>query len=142
MYIQFNGKMKNITKFIVASILFLAVLPTTTYAQRGADEEAFKNSSPEERAQIQTDFMKKEMGLDEVQTKLVGDLNLKYAKKMEPIIKGDGNKLSKFSEAKSIMSDKDEELKSIVTEEQYKKYDASKDRLKEEMKKKLQEKKK
>lgn len=102
--------------------------------------EDFKNTTPEQRAQIQTNLMKTKLQLSEEQTTKVAAINLKYARQMEPVIKGDGGKLAKYREVKKINEQKDAELKQVFTEEQYATYEKAKEQMKEEMKKKIKEK--
>jgi hypothetical protein len=119
--------------------VLLAVLLSCTLVQAQAPEE-FKNTTPEQRAKLQTDLMKTKLQLNEEQTTKVGAINLKYAKQMEPVIKGSGGKLAKFREAKKVNEQKEAELKQVLTTEQFNTYEKAKEDMKEEMKKKAKEK--
>jgi len=66
--------------------------------------------TPEERAQFQTEWMNKNLNLDEDQSVQIEKLNLEYAKKMEKVKSTYGN-LSKLKLARSISEEKDEKLK-------------------------------
>lgn len=77
----------------------------------------------EERAQKLSDKMKTELSLTDEQYEKVKAVNLKYAKKNDEIRNGSGGKLSKYKSIKSSQSDKKKEMKAILTEEQYKKYE-------------------
>ena len=94
-----------------------------------------KNSTPEQRAQLQTGMMKTRLKLDSAQTLKVQSINLKYAQKADPIIKGDENKLSKYRQMKAIDEQKDKDLKQIFTTDQYKQYQD----IKAEIREKIQE---
>lgn len=115
----------------------LLLLFSTIRAQSAED---FKNTTPEQRAQLQTGMMKSKLQLSDEQTTKVAAINLKYAKQMEPVIKGEGSKLSKYREAKKINEQKDAELKQVFTEDQFSRYEKAKEEMKEAMKKKIQEK--
>lgn len=127
-------------KYIHYLLVCVAMLVGTANLQAQSMED-FKNTTPEQRAQVQTNLMKTKLQLSEEQTTKVAAINLKYAQKMEPVIKGDGGKLAKFREVKKINEQKDGELKQVFTEEQYATYEKAKEQMKEEMKKKIQEKK-
>ncbi len=88
-------------------------------------------STPEQRAELQTRFMKDKLALTDAATlaKLQA-INLKYAQQMEPVLKGDDSRLTRMSKARSIMSAKDVELKQILSPAQFETYDDTKDDLK------------
>jgi len=127
-------KTKAITLLTSCFAFALIFLSQTANAQNGAD--AFKNSTPEQRALMQTTMMKTKLKLDTIQVTKVQAINLKYAQKLDPILKGDGSKFSKFKELRSIQKDKDADLKGVLTADQFKQYQA----MEEEMKAKVKEK--
>lgn len=120
--------------------LLLIALLSCALVQAQAPEE-LKNTTPEQRAKVQTDLMKTKLQLNEEQTAKVGAINLKYAKQMEPVVKSGGGKLAKYRQAKKINEQKEAELKQVLTTEQFETYEAVKETMKEEMKKKVKEKK-
>ena len=63
-----------------------------------AQLDRLKDTTPEQRADLQTEFVKSKLGLTAEQEKAVADINLKYAKKMDPIIKGSAGKFMKLVE--------------------------------------------
>jgi excinuclease UvrABC ATPase subunit len=103
--------------------------------------EMIKNSTPEDRAKMQTQMMKTKLNLDSLTGLKVYDINLKAAQKMEPVLKGDSGKLAMFRQMKSIDADKDKEFKAVLSPAQYKAYEAAKEEMKEKMKEKMQERK-
>jgi len=124
--------MKNISsKLKVAMAVFVlfasVALAFHTQAQDMAD---IKNKTPEQRAQLQTSLMKSKLQLDAGQIVKAQAINLKYAQKMEPVIKGNDGKLKKYRVAMSIMKDKDAEFKKILSAEQYKHYQDFEEELK------------
>ncbi len=108
------------------------------FATQAQSREDLKQSTPEQRAQLQTEYLKNNLHLDEQQTQKVADINLKSAQKMESVLKGSGGKLSKMKTAKNINKEKEAGYKEVLTSEQYKQYQE----LKEEMKEKMKEKRK
>lgn len=119
--------------------LLLAIITLLSVTAKAQTPEDFKNTTPGQRAQWQTDLMKNKLQLTDNQTPQVAAINLKYAKQMEPVIKGDGGKLAKFREAKRINEAKDADLKKVFTTDQYAKWEQAKEEMKEAMKKKMQE---
>jgi hypothetical protein len=101
-------------------------------------QDAKTNRTPEERARIQTEWMKQTLKLDETQLTKIEPLNLKYAKKMEEI-KSIPSKMDKLKKAKSIMDEKDKELKKILNKDQFDVYLEKREELKDKMKETAQE---
>ena len=127
------------TLFLLQAALFaccLALAPATLLAQDG-----MKQSTPEKRAQMQTDYLKNQLQLDDAQTQKIGAINLKYARQMDPVLKGDGSKLSRLRTAKKINSQKEAEYREVLSKEQFEKYQTVKEEMKDKMKEKMQERK-
>jgi len=118
-------------------LLFACIMTNPVAAQDKAD--MIKNSTPEQRAKMQTSMMKAKLQLDTVQVVKVQAINLTAAQKMEPLLKGDGGKLAKFKQIKEIDNAKDKDLKNVLTPEQYKQYEAAKEEMKEKMKERLKD---
>jgi hypothetical protein len=118
-------------------LMFVCIITNPVAAQDKAD--MIKNSTPEQRAKMQTSMMKAKLQLDTVQVVKVQAINLTAAQKMEPLLKGDGGKLAKFRQMKEIDSAKDKDLKNVLTPEQYKLYEAAKEEMKEKMKERLKD---
>jgi hypothetical protein len=74
--------------------------------------------SPEERAQMQTEWMKENLQLNDSQLVKVDSLNLEYALKMEKV-KGINGNLNKLKTARKTSEEKDEKLKKLLNEEQF-----------------------
>lgn len=119
---------------ITAIMTFTILTGKPAIAQTGMPD--FKNSTPEQRAQFQTEIMKSKLKLDAAQESKVQTINLTYARKMQAVIKSDGGRFSKMKQARSVQEGKDQELKGVFTPAQFKQY---KD-FEEEMKAKLMEK--
>ncbi|MBW4889818.1 hypothetical protein KXQ82_08830 [Mucilaginibacter sp. HMF5004] len=125
----------------VLTIGFAMPHPVKAQDRKEQMAEMLKNSTPEQRAKMQTQMMKTKLNLDSLTGLKVYDINLVAAKKMDPLLKGNSGKLAMFREMKSIDSEKDKSLKVVLTAEQYKQYEAAKEEMKEKMKEKMQERK-
>lgn len=99
-----------------------------------------KNSTPEERAKIQTEWMIKSLQLTDSQKNTVEALNLEYAMKMETLKNLEG-KRQKMKEARKISNEKDEKLKTILNEQQYQLYIDNRKELMKKIKERSGEKK-
>jgi len=138
--------MKRTTKILLtgcaAALSLVLSHPVKAQDKKQQMAEMVKNSTPEQRAKMQTQMMKTKLGLDSLTGLKVYDINLKAAQKMDPLLKGNGGgKLAMFREMKSIDADKDKSLKAVLSPEQYKQYEAAKEEMKEKMKEKMQERK-
>jgi hypothetical protein len=92
-------------------------------------------TTPKERAGIQTAFMKSKLGLQEAELAKVAAINLEYAEKAEPVIKGSDGPFMKMRQMKEIQGQKDTALKGVLTPDQFQAYEAAR----EEMKQKFEE---
>lgn len=116
---------KNGTKTALMLIAVLFCCAGTVAAQDSL------RTSPEARAKGLTDKMKTELALSDDQYGNVYGINLKYAQKNQTIMKGSGNKLSKFQTLRSQNEAKTKELKAVLTKEQFDKYQKMQKELKE-----------
>ena len=134
--------MKNRIQHLSRLIRFLALITLinltaiTSVSAQSSMAQKFKDMTPKQRADYQTGMMKTKLKLDTQQIVKVKAVNVKYAKKFQPIIKNDDNRFSKISQFMSLQKQKDLELKSIFNEAQFKQY---KD-FENEMRKKMQDK--
>lgn len=130
--------MKSIILKVILGIIFLIAIQGYLYAQY----EEFRNSTPEEKGKVLTEWMHDELKLDSSVVKSAYEINLKYAKLNQVVMSSDKGKLKKLKEMKANSESKDKELKKIFTKEQYDKYQKRKDELLELMKEKIKEKRK
>lgn len=124
-------KLSNPRITFLAACLMAICTATTVKAQDA--KAALKESTPEQRAQLQTTLMKTKLSLDSAQVTKVQAINLKSAQKLDPILKSDGRKLKMMREVMSIQKEKDADLKTVLTDEQYKQYEKMKDELKQRL---------
>ncbi len=128
--------MKNIFCFL-AVIFTLAITSGCARAQDGMGK--LKNSTPEQRAAYQTKLMTEKLNLNAGQAKKVEDINLKYAEKFQPIIKSSGSRMSKIKQAKALQEQKDTELQTVFTKDQFDQYQAFEQELKSKMMARMKE---
>lgn len=77
--------------------------------------------TPEERAQMQTEWMKENLQLNDSQLVKIEALNLEYALKMEKVKSVQG-RISQLKAARKTSKEKDEKLKKLLSEEQFEFY--------------------
>jgi flagellar basal body-associated protein FliL len=117
----------NTVKQFLLSLSMVIFLVAAGHSQAGA-------KTPEDRAKALTEKMKTELTLADDQYSKVYDVNLKYAVKNEAIMKSVDSRMSKFKAIRAANIDKTGELKSMLTEDQFKKYREMQKELKEEAK--------
>jgi hypothetical protein len=97
-----------------------------------AQLDALKDTTPAERAKVQTELMKTRLGLTDAQTSKVAVINEKYAERMEPVIKGAENPFLKVREVRDIEQAKEGELKGVLSGEQFQKFLDSKAEIRQQ----------
>ena len=122
--------------FAVSAAIALLLCAVPSFAQM----DQLRNTTPLQRAKLETAFMKMKLNLAPSQMKPVMGINLKYAEQMDPIIKGNGGKLRKASEAREINEAKDNELQTVLSGEQFQAYMASKEEMRQQMVEKIKSK--
>jgi len=120
--------MKKVFSLLFSMLGFIII----SKAQSTDNSIDLKNSTPEQRAQWQSNAMKTKLGLNDAQFQQVSAINLEYAKKGDAIKNSGDGKFSKYRKFKSMISDKDEKLKKVLTPDQFTTY--------EEMKKEMMDK--
>lgn len=123
-------------KFCLELILTLSLLMSGSVL---FGQEEIKNTKPEDRAKYQTEWMKKELKLDNLQEQKAYSINLKYAQKNQSIINSADSKMQKYKAFKSSQEAKDKELKSVFSENQYTTYKQKKEELKDKMREKFKD---
>jgi hypothetical protein len=112
------------------------VLLVSTVGARAQSLDKLKNTTPEQRAAVQTTLMTEKLGLTPEQKAKVADLNLVYAKKMQPIIES-GRPLMAMREARQIGEEKEAALKKILSPEQFQKFLAGKEEMREKFEERI-----
>jgi hypothetical protein len=131
--------MKTIPKICLALAAFSIALSVTAPAAL-AQMDRLKNTTPEERAGAQTEMMKSKLALTPEQTPKIAAINQKYAKEMDPVIKGSEGPLMKVRHMKQINTKKEAELKQVLSPDQFQKYLASKEEMREQFEEKMEKK--
>jgi hypothetical protein len=133
-------KMKKLT---LAASLLLALISFTNrlYGQQRMSE-LMNETTPEERAKMQTDYMKESLSLTEDQTSQIAAINLKHARKMQDVYNSGGSRIQKLKKMKSVSQEKDNEIKGALTPDKYAAYEKNKAEMKERFKEKAKEKRK
>ena len=116
---------------LCGSVLLVAALVAAR--AWAADLDALKATTPKERATAQTTMMKSKLELTDAQTPKIAAINQKFAEKMEPVIKGSEGPLMKMRAAKDIESQKEAELQKVLTPEQFQKFLAGKEEMREHL---------
>jgi len=109
--------------------LFVMAFLCMTFTNVSAQAKKLKDTTPEQRAKMQTEWMTTKLALNTSQIQQVSALNLQYAQKNEPIIQSSENKLSKFKKLKALQKEKSNALSQILDAGQYKKYQEAKDQM-------------
>ena len=128
--------LRNAVLMMVAVAALLLAVPPVARAQM----DKLASTTPQERAKMQTEFMKNRLDLTPEQLQRVGALNLKYAQRMDPVIKGSEGPLMKMRQMREINEAKVGEPKGILSPPQFEKYLASKEEMREKLEQKVEEK--
>ena len=120
----------------VVRIAFALSLAASAPALAQGSLDALKSSTPQERATFQTEYMKDKLALTAEQLPKVSALNLETAQKIQPVLESSDRPLMKARAVKGIEAQKETALQGILTPDQFQKFLA----LREEMKQKLEQK--
>jgi len=101
--------------------------------------DSLKNTTPAERAAAQTAMMKSKLGLSDDQVSKIGALNLKYAEQMQPIIAGTEGPMMKMRDFRKVEDQKEAELKGVLSPDQFQKFQAMKEEMREQLMDKIQQ---
>ena len=116
-------KQKKIRLFLAAALLVLTV---------GAKAQTADSArTPENRAAALTEKMKTQLPLTADQVPQIQAINLKYAQKNQEILTGTEGRFAKLRALKSSFKEKDKEMKAVLNDDQYQKYEAIKEEIKE-----------
>ena len=114
---------KQILKSTVATLMLAIMFSAVSFAQgKGPKQQDGKRPSPTERAEKMTQRMVKQLGLNDYQTDQIRPLNIRLAEQLGEIRDSDMTKEEKKAATKAPKKAYNEEIKGILTEEQYKKF--------------------
>lgn len=124
---------------VVGACALGLLLSAAAGAQQALTE--LKKTTPEQRATLLTNMMRARLTLTESQVPQVRDINLKYAKKMQPILEGSDRPFREVWELKEVNQGKEAELKKVLTHEQFQQYLAAKDEIRQKLEQQIWERK-
>lgn len=120
-------------------LLSVTLLLTLSYSCLSEAQQKRK-ITPEKMAKVQTRMQQKALDLDKAEVEQMKSINLKYAKKMQPLIqeiRSTKNK-EKFKSLRSLNQEKNYEVAQVLSREQYEAYM----NLQKKMRKKMRERRK
>lgn len=123
---------------IISGIILILMIQCVIFAQ----DNDLKNSTPEDRAKIITEWMQEKLSLEPSQVDAVYSINLDYAAKNIDLMNSNESRRSKFRKLKSGAKEKDKELKNIFTKDQFDIYQDRKKELRRAVKDRIEEKRK
>ena len=106
-------------------LLLSAALPAS------AQFEVIAKTTPEQRSEFQTAFMKKNLDLTAEQEAKVAKINLAMATQAEPILKGDGSRFGKAMKIRKLEGTREKSLRAVLSEEQFERFIDSKAELRD-----------
>ena len=127
-------------RFALASLVSALLLAASGASAQGQALEKLAGTTPQQRAGIQTMFLKSKLGLSAEQAQKLEAINLKYAQQMQPILESSERPLMKMGQVHRVEEAKDAEMRQLLSPEQYSKYQASKEELREHLEQKVMEK--
>ncbi|NHM00845.1 hypothetical protein [Flavobacterium difficile] len=128
--------MKNVVKKLVVAVALVFSIGISAQERK----EKIKNATPEERIAIRTDKLTEELGLDENQKKKVSEILVSQQKENQAL-REDIKKEKEKVRAEAIEAMKKQQatlkakMKTVLTEEQFKKWEALQNENKEKIKK-------
>ncbi|MBC8032633.1 MAG: hypothetical protein H7Y03_00695 [Chitinophagaceae bacterium] len=114
-------------------VAFFLLIATASMAQ---------HKTAEERAKLVTDSMKTSLVLNEEQYQKAYTANLHFMTKAADVRKESGDRASKVSKLKALNKDRDDALKTVLTEAQYAQFQEQKKDNRKEMRGKVRARKK
>jgi Spy/CpxP family protein refolding chaperone len=103
-----------------------------------AQNPNFQNRSAEEIAERQTKIMKDSLNLTEEQLPKVKAINLKYAEKMKELMSSEADQLTKMQDFQVLQSNREYEMKKVLTKDQGKLFTAMQERQRARMRERRQ----
>ena len=121
----------NLNRILTVIMLFVAC---SSFSLAVSAQNTISKAQAEERAQKMTAQMQKKLSLAEAQYQPVYDINLKYAKVNQQILKGTDGKMSKLKKLRSTQQSKSKELQAVLTKDQFILYEVWSKEVKEKLK--------
>ncbi|MCG8567604.1 MAG: hypothetical protein MI747_21225 [Desulfobacterales bacterium] len=134
--------MKRFAPILSLLALLSFFLPLAVQAGESREsqmKEFLETTTPEERAQMQTDQLADFLKLSSEQTEKLKTVNLDHAKRMEEIFKSQGKRFQKLKQARELKSQKEEKYQEILTPDQWNQYEKKREEMRRELKQIIQE---
>lgn len=131
------------TAVITAALCGFAGTVSAQMGGAGGGGEAMqmmKNSTPKQRAELQTMMMKNKLNLTEKQLPRVAAINLEAAQNMQPVFSSSEGPLMKMRTMRAVNQSKDAALKKVLTPEQYGQYLTMKEEMRSKIEKEIMQK--
>jgi hypothetical protein len=129
--------MKKFGTFFVFFMVFLVWLtPALTSAEEETIEKLrllMENTTPEQRARFEDHWMQKDLHLSQGQAAQISKINLQAAERMQSIFNSHDGRFLKFQEIMRAREEKDNQLRTVLTNDQLAKYQAKKEEMWEKM---------
>ena len=93
--------------------------------------DVFKGTTPEQRASLQTTYMKEHLALEGEVLERVAALNLATAQSLQPVIDADESTFAEVRKVRAAQKKKEAEFQKLLPPETYQKYEASKSDLRD-----------
>jgi len=119
--------MKKFIHFSISFALALLISATVLAQSKLTDEQ-----NKEAKAKYQE--YKQQLNLNEDQSKKVDVINTTYFQGIAELKTSDAPKLSKYRKFKSLSSERDKQMKDVLTKDQYKTYKEQQKEMKDEFK--------
>ena len=122
--------MKSLKALSLLFVLFL-IGTDATFAQSKAN-----NLSEEQKEEIKKNLEEyaTALNLSEDQRPKFEEITMKYAKQLQAVKDSGGRRMSKFKKVKSIRKNKDADMKSLLSKDQYKVYLEKQEEMQKKMK--------
>ncbi len=103
----------------------LTFLLLLTFAYANAQRGGWSDTSPEDKAKQQTEMMAEKLSFSEKQAEKVGEINLKYAKKMKEAFADnqDGDRSAIRETMMEMRKEQNADLKSVMTSGQFEQWE-------------------
>jgi hypothetical protein len=121
----FHRLTRKIPRLLLALSLLACLYATSTHAQQSpyADTLArLKAMPPDSQARWVSDRLKTQLTLSDGQYRQVSGIALQLTRQLRPIILSDDSQYSKLSQLRPLLQGTEQQLKAVLTADQYKKY--------------------
>jgi Spy/CpxP family protein refolding chaperone len=115
--------------FLLSSLVWMMIFTACGQAPQGGRP----NWTPEQMAKRQTDMIKEAASTDDATTAKVDAINLKYAKEMATLREKTTDREAMREPMKELRSKRDEELKAVLTADQWAKVQAAQEEMRKNM---------